>query len=73
VLELNGVTSEATHIYDPGNSLLEAYRVLFRQWSWAYQIGRRNRERGCEITPALTLVRELLDYRRQARRLRKGR
>ena len=28
VVELNGVTSEATHIYDPGNGLLDAWRVL---------------------------------------------
>lgn len=68
VLELNGVTSEATHIYDPGTSLLQAYRMLFRQWRWAYEIGRRNRERGAPITPATTLVRALLTYRLQARR-----
>jgi hypothetical protein len=29
IVELNGVTSEATHIYDPKLSLFEAYRVLF--------------------------------------------
>jgi hypothetical protein len=32
VLELNGVTSEDIHIYDPRNSLLKAYRSLFAQW-----------------------------------------
>ncbi|MFQ5349134.1 MAG: VTT domain-containing protein, partial [Thermoanaerobaculia bacterium] len=46
VVELNGVTSEATHIYDPGNSLLSAYRVLSRQWALAYEIGAYNRARG---------------------------
>ena len=46
VLELNGVTSEATHIYDPKNSLWEAYRVLREQWDLAFEIGRRNRELG---------------------------
>lgn len=29
VLGLNGVSAEATHIYDPAVSLLEAYRVMF--------------------------------------------
>ncbi|MBC7931516.1 MAG: VTT domain-containing protein [Rubrivivax sp.] len=50
VIELNGVTSEATHIYDPANNLLKAYRVLFRQWRLAFQIGARNRARGVEPT-----------------------
>lgn len=46
IVELNGVTSEATHIYDPGNSLLYAYRVLMQQWRIAFEIGAQNRARG---------------------------
>lgn len=46
VIELNGVTSEATHIYDPKNSLWDAYRVLFNQWRIAFEIGRQARIRG---------------------------
>ena len=48
VLEVNGVTSEATHVYDPKNSLFDAYSVLFEQWRLAFEIGRRNRLRGHE-------------------------
>lgn len=48
VLELNGITSESTDIYDPRNSLLHAYKVLFRQWRYAFEIGRQNRELGVE-------------------------
>ena len=33
ILELNGVSAEATHIYDPSVSLREAYRTMFAQWS----------------------------------------
>ena len=44
VLELNGVSAEATHIYDPSVNLFEAYRVLFRQWTIAFEIGAMNRE-----------------------------
>ena len=50
IIELNGVTSEATHIYDPKLSLFDAYRVLFRQWRIAFEIGDLNRGRG--IRPA---------------------
>ena len=57
IIELNGVTSEATHIYDPKLSLLEAYGVLFRQWRIAFEIGDLNRGRGTR--PAS--VGELLD------------
>jgi membrane protein DedA with SNARE-associated domain len=57
VLELNGVTSEATHVYDPKTSLLEAYRVLFAQWRLAFEIGARNRDLGARPTPVADLVR----------------
>ncbi|MBI3449488.1 MAG: VTT domain-containing protein [Acidobacteria bacterium] len=50
ILELNGVTSESTDIYDPRNSLLDAYRRLFAQWRIAFEIGRRNRDRGARVT-----------------------
>lgn len=46
VIELNGLTSEATHIYDPTNSLWSAYRTLFRQWDLAWQIGSKNIQAG---------------------------
>jgi len=50
VLELNGVSSESTHIYEPGNSLFAAYRDLFRQWQIAFEIGAIHRTAG--MTPA---------------------
>lgn len=50
VVELNGVTSEATSIYDPRNSLLQAYRTLFEQWRIAFAIGAQNRALGFEPT-----------------------
>lgn len=46
ILELNGVTSEAAHVYDPKGTLRQAYRVLFEQWRLAFEIGRRNVEAG---------------------------
>ena len=55
VIELNGVSAEATHIYDPAISLLGAYRSLFRQWRLAFDIGARNRARGAQPMPARDL------------------
>ena len=47
IVELNGVTSEATHIYDPSSSIVAAWRTLMEQGSIALSIGAANRRRGC--------------------------
>ncbi|MEM7278480.1 MAG: carboxylate--amine ligase, partial [Pseudomonadota bacterium] len=60
VLELNGVTSEATSIYDPKNSAFTAWGILFRQWRIAFEIGAQNRQAGLKpygILPLLKLLR----------------
>ncbi|MFN0244762.1 MAG: alpha/beta fold hydrolase [Planctomycetota bacterium] len=67
IVELNGLTSEATHIYDPRTTLREAYRVLCEQWRIAFEIGVHNRARGASVTPLAVLVRETWRYRRLAR------
>lgn len=57
VIELNGVSSEPTHIYDPSVSLWSAYRALFQHWSEAFRIGAENRASGARPTPLLELLR----------------
>jgi membrane protein DedA with SNARE-associated domain len=66
IIELNGVTSEATHIYDPRNSLFAAYRVLFEQWRLAFEIGAENRERGVKPASIVALVRLMSEYKQSA-------
>jgi hypothetical protein len=61
IVELNGVTSEATHIYDPGNSLWYAYGVLMRQWRIAFEIGSVNRNRGIQPATSRQLLARLLN------------
>jgi pimeloyl-ACP methyl ester carboxylesterase/membrane protein DedA with SNARE-associated domain len=46
ILELNGATAEATHIYDPKNRLGSAYRTLFEQWRILFAIAAANAARG---------------------------
>lgn len=46
VVEVNGVNSEPTHIYDPHMSIFMAYRDLFAHWNTIYRISRENRKRG---------------------------
>jgi membrane protein DedA with SNARE-associated domain len=64
IVELNGVTSEATSIYDPKNSLGAAYKVLFQQWRIAFEIGAENQRRGWKPTS----LRELLNLVRKTSR-----
>ena len=60
VLELNGVSAEATHIYDPSVSLLEAYRTLYHQWRIAFEIGAINRLAGFDPMPPIEFLRLVL-------------
>ena len=46
VLEVNGVTSESTNIYDPSYSVIDAYKILFKQWRVAFKIGNQNIQNG---------------------------
>jgi hypothetical protein len=46
IMELNGVTSEPGHIYDPECTLLQAYAALFRHYRLLYEIGVQNKKRG---------------------------
>jgi len=57
IIELNGAASEATSIYDARNSLLTAYRTLFRQWKLVFVIAAANRRRGAAPTQLGTLWR----------------
>ncbi|MFA6289151.1 MAG: hypothetical protein WC661_17350 [Opitutaceae bacterium] len=49
VIELNGLTSEATSIYDPCHSVWFGWRMLCRQWRLAFEIGAGNRKRGAHV------------------------
>lgn len=48
VIEINGVGSEATHIWDPKTSLREAYATQFAHYRAAFEIGREMRRRGAK-------------------------
>ncbi len=63
IVELNGVTSEATNIYDPRNSLSQAYGVLFRQWHHAFEIAAQNVAAGTRPVSLKTLLKSLLSYK----------
>jgi hypothetical protein len=66
IVELNGVSSEATNIYDPAYSLWKAYGTLFRQWEIIFAIGDQNRKRGLKATPLSAAWKNWTRYRQEA-------
>jgi pimeloyl-ACP methyl ester carboxylesterase/membrane protein DedA with SNARE-associated domain len=46
ILELNGASSEATHIYDPQHDVFAAWRTLREQWRILFRIADQNRRAG---------------------------
>jgi membrane protein DedA with SNARE-associated domain len=61
VIELNGVTSESTHIYDPKYSYFDAVRILIKQWKIAFEIGSMNYKRGVEIPSLKHMISVIFD------------
>lgn len=67
VIELNGATAEATHIYDPRYGVLSAWGTLFDQWRILFEIAAENRARGAALVHWSELLRMLSRYRAAAR------
>jgi pimeloyl-ACP methyl ester carboxylesterase/membrane protein DedA with SNARE-associated domain len=62
ILELNGLTGEPTHFYDPRHSVWETWRVLIRQWTEAFAIADANIARGAKPAGHWAVVREILQF-----------
>lgn len=52
ILEINGASSEATHIWDHNTQLGEVYKTLFYQYKTLFSIGNINRKQGYK-TPSI--------------------
>jgi hypothetical protein len=68
VMELNGAGAEPGHIYQPGFSIIEAYRVIFAHWQVLYRISRQNHTSG---VPYMTWkgVRETMSQYKQYKKI----
>lgn len=64
IIEVNGVGSEATHIWDPRTTLGHAYAAQLEHYREAFRIGAAMRRRGAVPTRPLAL---LAAWRRQRR------
>ncbi len=64
VIEINGVGSEATHIWDPNTKLLAAWRTQFFHYGSAFRIGAANRRRGFSSSGVRAMYRDWMNQRR---------
>lgn len=60
ILEVNGITSESTNMYDPDRSLAWAWRILLSQWRHAIRIGIERQRLGFRPLTLRAFLRLLL-------------
>jgi hypothetical protein len=63
VIEINGVGSEATHVWDPRTTLLDAWRAQFFHYGAAFRIGAANRRRGFKPCTVRVMYRDWIRQR----------
>ena len=59
VVELNGMTSEPAHIYDPDLGYMNAVATLCNHWHSVFEIGAANRKRGFRPSSLTSLLKLL--------------
>lgn len=72
ILELNGAGSEPGHIYQPGFSLLEAYKVIFWHFKKLSEISATNRRNGIPHWSFKRGMKKLKEIKRYDRVISKG-
>ncbi len=63
IVEFNGATAEAAHIYQPGYSMLSAYRDVFYHMKLLQQIGTGFHKKGVPYSPLMSFVQQILTYK----------
>lgn len=64
IIEINGVGSEATHIWDSRTTLRDAYAAQFMHYRETFRIGAKKRKAGWKPSGAMTMLRCWLRQRR---------
>ena len=57
IIELNGITAEPTHMYDPKHSVWYGWRTMAGVWRRVFEFGQANRDRGHECIGLWGIVR----------------
>jgi hypothetical protein len=67
ILEFNGTSSDPAHIYQPGYSLISAYRDIAFHWHIMYRIAQQNKRRGFARAGLKSVLSALMLYFRYKR------
>ena len=67
VLEFNGTSSDPAHIYQPGYSLVKAYRNIAYHWGIMFRISKQNRQAGHAPVTFKEIISALIIYFRYKR------
>jgi hypothetical protein len=57
IMELNGVTSEPAHIYDPSYSIWKAWSETARNMKVMFWVSKANMKKGVKVTPFFEMLR----------------
>ena len=61
IVEVNGVTSESTNIYDESFSFIEGQNILMKQWKIAFEIGHQLRKKGVVVSSILPFLKRVFN------------
>ncbi len=62
IMEINGVTAEPAHIYDPNHKLLEAWKVIIAHMDIIYRISVLNKQNGHTYASLTEVLANLRDH-----------
>ena len=72
VLEVNGVSAEPGHIYDPSVNIKQAYADLFYHWSKMSQIATEQISKGAKTEPLIETLKNVLGHLSNKRSIKKN-
>jgi len=61
IIEVNGVTSESTNIYDEKYSFIEGQKILMKQWNIAFEIGNQLRQSGRKVSSLFPFLKRVFN------------
>ncbi|MGF1572796.1 MAG: VTT domain-containing protein [Sumerlaeia bacterium] len=67
IIEINGASSESTHIWDSTTTISEAYKALFKQFELLFEIGLENRRRGHKPISGIRFILDLISYNKTSK------
>ena len=65
IIEINGVSAEPAHIYQPGYSFMKAEKELLKQWKVIFEISKMQINKGIKPMSFLCALRHIKAYRKK--------